>query len=106
MDAIFKGLQLIKGEKARLVQGVKGNRVPKGALKGKRGSFIVKGTQTQVILILKLENGQNFIADIYRKVLNEYGKKKMTDKFFEFLKVDMPTKKFIVNLETEEVCWS
>lgn len=106
MDAKFKSLQLIKGENAQLIQGIKGNKVPKGAIVGGNGSFIVYGKSTQVILFLELENGKNFSCDVYRKILNYYGRKKMTDKFFEQLKVDMAKKKYTVDMETYDVQWS
>lgn len=54
----FRSLRWIKSEQLHLVQGVKGNRRPYGAMYGGNGSFMVSGPPAQLILTLEDSNGR------------------------------------------------
>ena len=85
VKAHFVELEWIPGEGAHLVQGVKGNRRPKGAYAGGNGSFVVGGESARLILTLETEEGKHISKNIY------YDVKELTD--------ERITKKFRENLE-------
>lgn len=50
-----------------VIQGIKGHRVPKGAVGGSNGSFRMKGDPPRIILYLN-DNGKAYSLNIYRFV--------------------------------------
>lgn len=105
MLATFESLILIRGKKGHLVQGIKGNRIPPHAIAGGNGSYIVGGTPTQVILTVRLENGERHSSDVYRKILEKYRKVRLMDSFFEKVKEELSEKTFDYNPETGDITW-
>lgn len=105
MLATFENLEWFKGTKGKLVQGIKGNRIPPGAVAGGNGSYIIKGTPSRIILTVRLENGERRSADVYRKILEKYGKTRMYDSLFEKVKKEMAEKTFDYNPETGDITW-
>lgn len=96
MNAKFVSLRWIKGEPAHLVQGIKGNKTPKNALKGSNGSFIVAGSPTEIILTVELENGNVCRYDIYRYKSQYQNYQKRENKFYQFRHPKSPI--LIVNI--------
>ena len=75
---MINGFSYIPSQPGKLVQGVKGNRVPKGAIKGGCGSFIVSNIPAKMIVTLVDENGEKIskdIAGIVRPFIKEDGKR-------------------------------
>lgn len=66
-----------------LIQGVKGNRTPRGAVGGGYGSFIMPGNPPQIILIIS--NGESsYPMDIYNLVKANVSRR-ITQKFADTL---------------------
>ena len=105
MHAVFESLELIKGSGSYLKQGVKGNKVPPGAIAGSNGSFIIKGTNTKIYLTVKTDDGKSHSAEVYRTIMQKYGLQKLHDSRFEKIKADMATKQYDYNPETREITW-
>ncbi|MBP3801863.1 MAG: hypothetical protein J6I85_07590 [Clostridia bacterium] len=106
MNAKFVSLRWIKGEPAHLVQGIKGNKTPKNALKGSNGSFIVAGSPTEIILTVELENGNVCRYDIYRQILLETGRKKMSQKLFDTVESKFEKTTFEYDEKTGDISWN
>ena len=78
--ARFEGLEWIKGEGRHLVQGVKGNRRPRGAMYGGHGSFMVRGTPAELILTVSDVNGKKRKIDVIDVVKRVNGWQNLSDK--------------------------
>jgi hypothetical protein len=61
---MINGFSYIPSKPGKLVQGIKGNRVPKGAIKGGCGTFIVRNTPPKMIVTLVDEDGNKVSTDI------------------------------------------
>ena len=96
MKAEFYSLEWIKGERGHLVKGIKGGRRPNGAVRGGNGSFIVKGSPSQLILTVKTSNGHLVENNIYSDVLEASGRSRMSDSFESLLENICETVEFKV----------
>lgn len=99
----FLNLKWIKGERRHLVQGVKGNRVPRGALYGGHGSFMVSGSPTELLLTVEDSNGKQSLIDVIDTAKEVNNWKKLSDNRFNNLKEKLQQKGEIDmdNLEEE-----
>ena len=79
--ARFERLEWVKGEPRHLVQGVKGNRRPSGAIYGGHGSFMVQGTPAQLILTVKdSDSGESHEFDVIGTAKNANGWQNLSEK--------------------------
>lgn len=75
MKLKITGFQYINSS-TKLVQGVKGNRVPRGAIAGGNGSFIVPVHANVLVDLLDTETGRTTTVDMYgdfKSALYQYG---------------------------------
>jgi len=91
--AKFVSLTRIPGS-ASLKQGVKGGKIPKNAIGGSNGSFIVYD-KADVILTLEYE-GKLYSKDIYYDIKDATDGKRITEKFCSKLETTFETFKFAV----------
>ena len=92
-QAKFDKLTKVPGT-SNLVQGVKNGRVPRGAIAGGNGSFIV-AERAKLILSLRDEDGHQVTKDIYCDV-KDYTSRRLTDKFKDELEAKMQDFDFVV----------
>lgn len=97
MNVTFYKLTWEKAEPAHLVQGVKGNRRPKGTLYGGNGSYMVAGESSKLYLYVEGEYGEIYHADIYDRVMEETGRKRMSDNLYNKLLKKFKHASFIVH---------
>lgn len=96
INAKFEKLTKIPGT-GKLVQGVKHGQVPKNAVAGGNGSFIV-AERARLILSVRTEQGKCVQKDIYLDV-KEYSSRKITEKFKDEIETNMKDFNFIVEGE-------
>lgn len=92
--ASFSSLQK-KPQETKLVQGVRGGRVPEGAVAGGNGSFIVVTQYAQLLLTIKLNKNDYLTKDIYL-LIKEMTDRRITDKLVRELVEFFNDKEFIV----------
>ena len=106
MNAKFYDLIWKKGEPAKVVQGIKGNKRPKKAIRGDRGSFLVAGEPAHLYLYVKGENGKIYKNDVYLKVLKQTNRQRMSEKLFNHVYEIFESEQFKVDAETGEINWT
>ena len=92
LKAKFYDLTWQKTETA-LVQGVKGNRVPRNALYGGRGSFVVVTEPAKVILELETKYGIEAF-NIIKEIKDVTGRKNISEKLMRILRAELQDKDF------------
>ena len=106
MNAKFVSLRWIKGDPVHLAQGIKGNKTPKNALKGSNGSFIVGGMPSEIILTVEVDSGEVYSMDVYRRILLETKRKKMSQKLFDTVKEKFEETTFEYDKKTGKIEWN
>ena len=85
MKAKLFGLVWKKGTPPRVLQGVKGNKIPPHAKKGGNGSWVIAGEPTHLYLNVQVPNGDVYENDIYRKVMKVTNRQRMSQKLYEHI---------------------
>ena len=96
INAKFEKLTKIPGD-SKLVQGVKYGRVPRNAVAGGNGSFIV-AERAKLILTVRTEEGKCIQKDIYLEV-KDHTSKRITPRFRDEIEATMQNFNFIVEGE-------
>ena len=73
-----------QGTPGYLKQGVKGNRRPRGAVRGDNGSFIMAGDRPKVTVNVRTEDGKEQSVDMYR-VIKDNSSRKMSETYVNAL---------------------
>lgn len=95
--AKFISLNYIPGDTPGLVQGIKGGRMPKRALGGGNGSFIVQDNPSQLILTLKTDDDEYIRTNIIQTVRNVLDRRNVTLKLRNKLEDAFSTAKFEIS---------
>lgn len=97
MKAEFVKLTWEKATPPYLVQGVKRHQTPRGAIRGSNGSFLVAGEPPKLYLTVNTEDGNMIRQNVYHDVMNQSGRARMSEKFFECIKAKFEHAEFEVN---------
>lgn len=95
--AKFIDLNYIAGSAPSLVQGIKGGMTPRNAIAGGNGSFVVKGTPSQLILTVKTTEGKYIQLNIINTVRNVLNRSRITEKLCDKLENTFSSAKFEVS---------
>lgn len=97
MKADFVKLAWEKATAPHLVQGVKNHKTPRGAIRGGNGSFLVAGEPPKLYLTVNTEDGKMIRQNVYHDVMNQTGRSRMSEKFFESIEEKFEQTEFEVN---------
>ena len=104
-DATFYNLYWEKAESPYVMQGVKGNQEPKGALHGSNGSFMVAGDPAKLYLTVIDADGKTYRNNVYDRVMKLTGRKRMSEKLYNKIYEQFENAEFTVDAR-RNISWS
>ena len=102
MTATITGIEYRKGE-TYLQQGVKGGYIPRGAISGSNGTFIIAGSHSELVMKFVTEDGKKYAKNIIRKVKDIKDWKNLSNKRCDKLEKGLVGKIIEVNREDGKV---